>query len=60
MDVLGISRTDDSYSHYFAERGAKIVVNDVSEKAANAAVEKIRAGTCFWLRIIQSRAITDI
>ena len=32
-----------SYALFFASRGAKIVVNDVSEKAANAVVEEIRS-----------------
>ena len=33
-----------SYAHFYGKRGAKVVINDVSEKAAQKVVDEIRQG----------------
>lgn len=37
----GIGR---AYSHFYGSRGAKVVVNDVSDKAAQKVVDEIKSG----------------
>lgn len=34
------------YAHFFGARGAKVVINDVSAKSAQEAVDEIKQGEC--------------